>query len=432
MKRFFNGGHRRAAAHAVALSAVLGVVLASTPVTSPAAEVELQVATSDAPQEPNRNLPAQQVLHSAPAAAPKPTDVTRTTLGANQGEALATFNPRLGLPQWLRTIQDAPLWSGSDSGATSIGSLPAGTTYVKPLGPFVDKRVEIYFPGDADRPAAQAWVDTTAVEPSGVPPWIDPPASSAVAPQRVGDAPPPDTTAVHIAIIDDDSGQLLYGELPYTEVPQASTTKIATTIVALERSPDLSRRIKVTVSATAMAARDGSSTMGIEPGRTVSLDTLLHGMMLPSGNDAAEQVAIGLADSREQYVQWMNDEVAALGLKDTHFVNPSGMDADGHYSSAYDMAMLARYAMHNAVFRDLASTIHYTSDGFPMSNLNQLLVRYPGADGVKIGFTDAAQKTIVASAVRDGHRLYIGLMRSEDLWGDSAKLFDWMWNNFAW
>src|SRR5438876_2765736 len=203
-------------------------------------------------------------------------------------------------------------------------------------------------------------------------------------------------------------------------------------MLALERSPDLTRRIKVTVSATAMQARDGYSTMGIEPGQLVSLDTLLHGMMLPSGNDAAEQVALSLAESRAQFVGWMNDEAAALGLADTHFANPSGMDAAGHYSSAYDMAMLARYAMRNATFRDLAGTSRYTGDGFPMQNLNRLLDLYPGADGVKIGFTDAAQKTIVASAVHDGHRVYVSLMHSQDLVGDCTALFDWVWQTFAW
>ena len=109
----------------------------------------------------------------------------------------------------------------------------------------------------------------------------------------------------------------MYGEQPHVSVPQASTTKIATTLVALERSPDLNRRIKVTISASAMVARDGSSTMGIEPGRTIGLDTLLYGMMLPSGNDAAEQVAVSIADSREQFIGWMNDEAMALGLNDT-------------------------------------------------------------------------------------------------------------------
>jgi serine-type D-Ala-D-Ala carboxypeptidase (penicillin-binding protein 5/6) len=108
------------------------------------------------------------------------------------------------------------------------------------------------------------------------------------------------------------------------------------------------------------------------------------------------------------------------------------MDAAGHYSSAYDMAMLARYAMRNATFRDLAGTSHYTSDGFQMQNLNRLLDQYPGADGVKIGYTDAALKTIVASATHDGHRVYVSLMHSSDLVGDSTQLFNWVWSSFAW
>src|ERR1051326_1642852 len=99
----------------------------------------------------------------------------------------------------------------------------------------------------------------------------------------------------------------------------------------------------------------------------------------------------------------MKREAARAGVKDTHFGNPSGMDAPGHYSSAYDMAMLARYAMRNATFRNLAAATSYSGDGFHMANLNRLLGVYPGADGVKIGYTDAAQKTIVASAIRDGH-----------------------------
>jgi hypothetical protein len=431
------GDFRRVGSHAVALVAVIGLALVSAATATPAV-VELQVAAVD-DSASGQAQPALLPLPLGPVVAGPPT--APRTLGADQRQAVA-FNPRLGLPHWLRTTQDAPLWSGSDASATSLGSLPAGNAYVKPLGPFVDSRVQVYFPGDNARPAVQAWVDTSSVEPSGVPPWIAPSAAQQTAsvaavalppaPKRVSDAPAPDTTALHIAVIDDYSGQMLYSELPYTEVPQASTTKIATTIVALERSPDLSRRIKVTVSAMAMVARDGSSTMGIEPGRSVSLDTLLHGMMLPSGNDAAEQVALALADSRDQYVDLMNREAAALGLKDTHFVNPSGMDAAGHYSSAYDMAMLARYAMHNATFRDLAGTTRYTSDGFPMQNLNRLLDLYPGADGVKIGFTDAAQKTIVASAVHDGHRVYVSLMHSQDLVTDSTLLFNWVWDTFAW
>jgi D-alanyl-D-alanine carboxypeptidase len=424
---------KRVGSHACAL-VIVGATLASAAAARPVAQVQI---ASESSAEPSSLLPAQAPLEMVPLdSVPTPAPRTPVTRGADQVQATVTFDPRLGMPQWLRAVRDVPMWSGADAGATVGIALPAGNTYVKPLGPFGDSRVEVYFPGDGDHPAGQAWVDTTAVEPSGIPPWIAPlstdPSTLPAAPRRVGDAAAPETTAVHIAIVDDGSGQLLYGEEPDSPVPQASTTKIATTIVALERSPDLNRRIKVTVSASAMVARDGSSTMGIEPGRSVTLDTLLHGMMLPSGNDAAEQVAVALADSREQYVDWMNQEAAALGLKNTHFANPSGMDAAAHYSSAYDMAMLARYAMRNATFRDLASTTRYAGDGFSMTNLNRLLELYPGADGVKIGFTDAAQKTIVASATHDGHRVFVSLMHSQDLVGDCTALFNWVWDSFAW
>jgi D-alanyl-D-alanine carboxypeptidase len=417
--------------HGLAI-AVVGAALAGASLSRPAAAVQTaadqDTATSTTPTDIALDLAALPPV-------PAPTSGAPATQGANQLPATVTFDPHIGMPQWLRAVRDVPLWSSADANANSSTSLPAGTTYLRPLGPFGDTRVEVYFPGDADHPAAQGWVDTTSLEPSGVPEWVDPGVTDPdlpAPPTRTDDSSAPDTTAVHIAIVDDASGRLLYGEKPYTEVAQASTTKIATTIVALERAPDLNQRINVTISASAMVARDGSSTMGIEPGRTVSLNTLLHGMMLPSGNDAAEQVAVSIGGSRDQYVAWMNQEAAALGLKDTHFVNPSGMDASGHYSSAYDMAMLARYAMRNATFRDLASSTTYSGDGFHMNNLNRLLGVYPGADGVKIGFTDAAQKTIVASAVHDGHRVFISLMHSEDLPGDCTALFNWVWDSFSW
>ncbi|HEX8967893.1 MAG TPA: serine hydrolase, partial [Chloroflexota bacterium] len=440
----------RLGTHGLAV-AIVGVALATASLSRPAAAVQ----TSLGP-ESDVSVAAPIGLDQSGGLAPGPTlaiaatgdgavrqtaEAVPRTQGADQNAATVRFDPRLGLPQWLRAVRDAPLFSAADNPTPTGVSLPADTSYLKPLGPFSDTRVEVYFPGDVDHPAAQAWVDTAVVAPSGVPTWIaPPPPGQSVAdgpplpapPQRISDADAPGTTAIHIAIVDDASGQMIYGEQPYTEVPQASTTKIATTIVALERVPDLTQRFMVTVSASAMVARDGSSTMGIEPGRSVSLDTLLHGMMLPSGNDAAEQVAISLAGSRDQYVDWMNQEAAALGLRHTHFVNPSGMDAAGHYSSAYDMAMLARYAMRNPTFRDLAGTASYTSDGFHMQNLNRLLGVYPGADGVKIGYTDAAHKTFVASAVHDGHRVYVSLMHSEDLVWDSTALFNWVWDTFNW
>jgi D-alanyl-D-alanine carboxypeptidase len=251
-------------------------------------------------------------------------------------------------------------------------------------------------------------------------------------PARLSDVPTPLVTARYVAIIDEDSGALLYGRDAHTRVPPASTTKIATTLVALERATNLNQPVRVTVSGSQMAAADGSSVMGLEPGERVSLETLLYGMMLPSGNDAAEQVALALAGSRERYVDWMNRAAVGLGLRNTHFANPSGMDARGHYSSAYDMAMLARHAMRHPAFRQMAAATHYYGDDYPMTNVNRLIGWYAGADGVKVGFTDEARKTIVASVTRGGHRVYVGLMRSEDLPGDCMALFDWVWDTFAW
>jgi D-alanyl-D-alanine carboxypeptidase len=256
--------------------------------------------------------------------------------------------------------------------------------------------------------------------------------SPPLAPRRGSDAPPPAVTASYVAILDEASGEVLHGQGEHTRVAPASVTKIATTLVALEREPDLGRRIPVTISGSAMAARDGSSIMGLEPGRQVSLTTLLYGMMLPSGIDAAEQVALALGGSREAYVDWMNQKVADLGLEDTHFANPSGMDADGQYSSAYDMAFLGRAAMRNETFRQMAGAPTYRGDGYSMANLNKLIGALPGADGIKIGRTRAAGRTIVASATAGGRRVYVSLFRSQDLASDSTALFNWVWHTFEW
>jgi len=251
-------------------------------------------------------------------------------------------------------------------------------------------------------------------------------------PRRNGADPAPIVTAGHVAVLDEASGALLHSVEPFTRQAPASITKIVTTIVALEREPDIKKVFTTTVSASALAACDGSSIMGLEPNDHVSLETLLYGMMLPSGNDAAEQVAYSLAGSRDTYVAWMNGLVASLHLQDTHFVTPSGMDVDDQYSSAYDMALLARYAMRNSEFRTLASTARFVGDDYYMHNLNPLLGVYAGADGVKIGWTDIAGHTIVASATRDGHRVFVCLMGSRNLSGDSVALFDWVWKTFRW
>jgi D-alanyl-D-alanine carboxypeptidase len=236
-----------------------------------------------------------------------------------------------------------------------------------------------------------------------------------------------------VAVVDDDTGLLLYGRDPHAHEAPASTTKIATAIVTLEHARSLDTAVSVTVDGAAMAATDGSSIMGLSPGQRVTIRTLLYGLLLPSGNDAAEQLARSIAESRDQFITWMNSMAAEdLGLADTHFVNPSGLDADGHYSSAYDLAQMARRAMRDDVFTEMVAAPQVKSQGFVLSGHNPLIGAYPGADGVKTGSTDAAGRVIVGSAVHDGHRVYVVVMHSDDLLADCTVLFDWVWQSFSW
>ena len=342
---------------------------------------------------------------------------------------------------WLRTVRDSALWSGPSDPAIQFTSLPLGS-FLQPRAGSDAGRLLVYYPGDgASREAGLAWIAAQDVAPSGPPPWIVTseldgdhavPLSGRV-PSRVTPLAPPTVTAPEVAVVDEDTGLLLYGRAPHAREAPASTTKIATAIATLEHVPELDSVVRVSVDGPAMAAADGSSIMGLTPGQHVSIRTLLYGLLLPSGNDAAEQLARSVAESREEFVGWMNAVASdELGLADTHFVNPSGLDAEGHYSSAYDLAQLARRGMREDVFRDIVATPEIRSDGLVLSGHNPLVGVYPGADGVKTGSTDAAGHAIVASAVHTGHRVYVVLMHSDDLLTDASALFDWAWQAFAW
>jgi D-alanyl-D-alanine carboxypeptidase len=342
---------------------------------------------------------------------------------------------------WLRTVRESTLWSGPSDPAVQFTTLPLGS-FVQPRGGSDSGRLLVYYPGDgASRQPGLAWVAAADVAASGPPPWIvtseldgdrvvpttEPP------PRRATPLSPPAVTAPEVAVVDDASGLLLYGQAAHAREAPASTTKIATAIVTLEHVSALTTAVRVSVDGLAMAAADGSSIMGLSPGQRLTYSTLLYGLLLPSGNDAAEQLALAVGESRDQFVSWMNAVATdELGLADTHFVNPSGLDADGHYSSAYDLALLARRAMRDDVFREIVATPEIRSEGFVLTGHNPLIGSYPGADGVKTGSTDAAGHAIVGSAVRDGHRLYVVVMHSDDLLGDSSALFDWAFQAFAW
>lgn len=176
--------------------------------------------------------------------------------------------------------------------------------------------------------------------------------------------------------------------------------------------------------------------MGIKPGETYTLEDLLYGLLLPSGGDAADAIANAIGGNQAHFVAMMNAEAAGLGLHDSHFVNPHGLTAPDHYSSAYDMAMAARYGMQTyPAFRTIVDTRTWTVHGtrsFQIYNLNKFLWSYPGADGVKIGYTGHAGRTIVASATRNGHQVFVSLMNCGDFVGDTTPLFNWVFQNFTW
>jgi D-alanyl-D-alanine carboxypeptidase len=360
------------------------------------------------------------------------------SLAAAPATAVHAGDPRLA--DWLRTVRETALWSGPADPSVQFTVLPVGS-FLHPRAGGEQGRLLVYYPGDSSaRQAGLAWIPADDVAPSGPPPWIvaseldgdgagpAPPG----APRRETPVAPPVVSATEVAVVDGGSGLMLYGRSPHSREAPASTTKIVTALVTLLRASSLDTPVRVTVDGWAMAIADGSSIMGLSPGQRLTLRTLLYGLLLPSGNDAAEQLSVSMAESRGEFIAAMNALSTEMDLKDTHFVNPSGLDADGHYSSAYDLAQLARRAMSDEVFRDIVATPAINLEGLVLAGHNPLIGAYPGADGVKTGTTDAAGKAIVGSAVRDGHRVFVVVLHSQDILADSSALFNWVWQSFSW
>ncbi len=268
-------------------------------------------------------------------------------------------------------------------------------------------------------------LDATAALPALFPaPWAPPPTLHPW-------GPPPEVSALSAIVIDEASGAVLYEKDAHRRLPPASLTKIASAIIAL-RDGDPSAWVWVDVDHRDMP---GSSVMGLESGDVFSQRDLLYGMMLPSGNDAALALARAIAGSDEAFVGRMNALSWNLGLRDTRFANPHGLDAREHFSSAYDLAMLARYAMTYREFAQVVSTRRWTASGsreIAVRNINGFLYSYSGADGVKTGFTEEAGRTSVASASVDGRRVYAVVMNAAARDSDTLALMSWAFANFRW
>ena len=211
-------------------------------------------------------------------------------------------------------------------------------------------------------------------------------------------------------LMDMTTGQIMYQKNPYERLYPASITKIMTALLALKYG-HLNDQIRTSVN----AANQVPNKVYLVPGEVHNLQQMLYGLLIDSGNDAAVAIAEHYGKSVAGFATLMNQEAAHLGAVNTHFVNPNGLQNADHYTCAYDMALIARRAMQFPEFRKIVSTKYYlwkgqewTSD---LSNLNEMLWTYPGANGVKTGWTNHAEQTMVVSATRNGHTLLAVLMK---------------------
>lgn len=237
----------------------------------------------------------------------------------------------------------------------------------------------------------------------------------------------PSVSAQCAAVIHMDTGEVLFVKNGEERRAMASTTKIMTALLTLEEAAIQNREVEITRE---MVLVEGSS-MGLREGDRLTLRDLAVGMLTVSGNDAANSAAIAISGSRESFVERMNQRAQELGLENTHFETPSGLDGETHYSTALDMAKLAAAAMQNPDFAAIAGsktakvTFLSPEKTVTYQNHNKLLSLYEGCTGVKTGFTKKAGRCLVSAAERDGVRLVAVTLNAPDDWNDHAALLDY-------
>jgi len=243
---------------------------------------------------------------------------------------------------------------------------------------------------------------------------------------RVNAAAAVSTSAVSAVLIEAETGTVLYEKNADERRAMASTTKIMTAILTIEAG-DLDSEFTVDDYAIMV---EGTS-MGLKQGDRVSRRDLLYGILLPSGNDAANAAAVSVSGSISAFVKLMNEKAAELGLADTHFATPSGLDAEGHYTTARELAMITAYAMKNETFRRIvncsSADVEFGNPPYKRTlyNSNKMLKRYEGAIGVKTGFTDNARRCLVSAAERNGVTLIAVTLNAGDDWNDHTKMLDY-------
>lgn len=247
----------------------------------------------------------------------------------------------------------------------------------------------------------------------------------------------PTLSAQGVIAIDLDSSVVLYEKSPNKQLLPASTTKIMTALVALE---NYNLENIVTVGNINVVGQK----MKLIPGEKITVGSLLDGLLIYSANDAAEVLAANFLGGRSAFINQMNTKAAELSMTNTHFSNPSGLDAIDHYSSVYDLVRLSDIAMQNPIFAEIVNTktkIVTSTDGkiiHPLKNINELLGEVDGVKGVKTGWTEGARENLVTYVVRQPlvgqgqKRILIALLGSQDRFGETKILIDWIYNNLSW
>ncbi len=242
----------------------------------------------------------------------------------------------------------------------------------------------------------------------------------------------PDVSASAAVLMEADSGRILIDVNAHTRLPMASTTKIMTALVALRHSkPD----DVVTISEKAVGI-EGSSVY-LKAGEQLTMEQLLYALLLESANDAADAIAIAIAGDIPSFAALMNETAADLGLTESHFTNPHGLDEDDHYTTAYDLALLTRHALQDPVFAKIVSTYKTT---IPLSgaegtrvlvNHNKMLKTYEGAIGVKTGYTRRCGRCLVSAAERNGVTMIAVTLSAPDDWRDHTAMLDYGFSHYT-
>ncbi len=238
-------------------------------------------------------------------------------------------------------------------------------------------------------------------------------------------------SAEYACVIERDSAEIVYSKNANVKYPMASTTKIMTALIALENSD-----MTDIVTASKNAASQEGSSIYLRANDRIHMEDLIYGLMLNSGNDAAVAIAEHIAGNTEEFAKMMTKRANEIGAVNTQFKNPNGLDADGHYTTAYDLALITREAMKNPTFREIVSTkskkvtLENNGADIYLSNHNKMLKIYDGANGVKTGYTRATGRCLVSSAQRNDMNFIAVTLNAPNDWTDHKNMLDYAFNGY--